>query len=119
MGRELQDGAAETDRPQQPLDIRSWEKHGPVFIDNDPNDEAFGVGHASYTTSPDGRENWIMYHSKKARTGGWQREVYLKPFTFDSVSGLPLFGKPVGKGALQRPSGEYELEKKLSTADSE
>lgn len=102
-----------------PLDIRSWEKHGPVFIDNDPNDEAFGVGHASYTTSPDGRENWIMYHSKKTRTGGWQREVYLKPFTFDSVSGLPLFGKPVGKGALQRPSGEYELEKKLSTADSE
>ncbi|MCD7793651.1 MAG: family 43 glycosylhydrolase, partial [Alistipes sp.] len=93
-----------------PLDSRSWEKHGPVFADDDPHDEVFGVGHASYTTSPDGRENWILYHSKKALTGGWQREVYLQPFTFDPQTGLPVFGKPVGKGELKRPSGEYEAE---------
>src|SRR5690625_5898620 len=26
----------------------------------------FGVGHASFTTSPDGSENWIYYHTKSS-----------------------------------------------------
>ena len=28
-------------------------------------DQANGVGHASFTTSPDGTENWIIYHGMR------------------------------------------------------
>src|SRR5690625_2770849 len=38
------------------LDPQSWVKEGSVF---QGEGNIFGVGHASFTTSPDGSENWI------------------------------------------------------------
>ena len=49
-------------RGGDPLQPASWEKSaGPVFTGNTTT---YGVGHASFTQSPDGSEWWIAYHSK-------------------------------------------------------
>jgi GH43 family beta-xylosidase len=83
----------------------NWEKKGPVF------QGPLGVGHCSFATSPDGTEDWIIYHSKKSATDGWQREIFLQSFKWN-INGYPDFGMPVGRGVeIDRPSGEYEAEK--------
>jgi GH43 family beta-xylosidase len=83
----------------------NWEKSGPVF------QGPFGAGHCSFTTSPDGTEEWIIYHSKKSTDEGWKRDVRLQPFKWDG-KGYPDFGEPVLTGiGIKRPSGEYKLEK--------
>ena len=70
-----------------------------------------GVGHASFTTSPDDREYYICYHSKREKTPGWKRDIRLQKFTFDA-SGVPCFGKPVSVGEkLPLPSGTTHLVK--------
>lgn len=94
-----------------PLVPRSWIKSPqPVF---QGTATVYGVGHASMTTSPDDKEYWIYYHSKKAPEGGWgNREVYLQRFGF-GPDGNPRFGKPSGAGEMQRPSGEVEIEKAI------
>jgi len=43
-----------------PMNPNDWRKHAfPVFYQN-PSEEAYGVGHASFTKSPDGKEDWIV-----------------------------------------------------------
>ena len=90
-----------------PLTSSAWEKSGPVF------QGPFGTGHCSFVKSPDGREDWIVYHSKKSVKEGWQRDIRAQSYGWDS-EGYPVFGKPVEAGTiLKRPSGEYRMEKKL------
>jgi hypothetical protein len=64
------------------------------------------VGHNSFVKSPDGAEDWLIYHAKMDRQDGWRRAVFAQPFTW-SASGLPQFGRPVAAGQLlPAPSGE-------------
>lgn len=81
-----------------------WRKlDRPVF---ESAGEVFGVGHCSFTTSPDGTEDWMLYHAKRQRREGWDREVRARRFTWDA-EGMPLFGTPEAAGkALAAPSGE-------------
>ena len=96
------------DANADPLDPKSWIKSGPVFLGDGKN--VFGVGHASFTTSPDDTEWWIYYHSKVDTVPGWNRVARLQKFTFDA-DGNPFFGSAVLPGvSIDRPSGEYELE---------
>lgn len=88
-----------------PMDPSSWIKSGPVFKGTD---EVFGVGHASFTMSPDGTENWIVYHSKVDSTPGWNRVINLKKFSWNP-DGSPDFGTPPSPGKkLALPSGGCE-----------
>ncbi|MBK7479669.1 MAG: glycoside hydrolase family 43 protein [Bacteroidales bacterium] len=90
-----------------PLSPESWEKTGPVFSG------PFGTGHCSFVKSPDGLEDWIIYHSKKSVKEGWQRDIRAQRFGWDP-KGYPVFGEAVKAGeSIARPSGEYRLEKKL------
>lgn len=84
-----------------PLNPASWIKSGPVFTGND---RIHGVGHASFTTSPDGNEYWIYYHSKKDTVHNWGRDVRLQRFDFDTA-GNPRFGEPAEPGPYPMPSG--------------
>ncbi|MDF3076971.1 MAG: glycoside hydrolase [Sphingobacteriaceae bacterium] len=85
------------------LNAGNWKKSGPVF---EGTPEVLGVGHASFTTSPDGKEWWIFYHSKIESKPGWNRDLRLQQFFWDA-SGNPVFGTPLPAGTLiRKPSGE-------------
>lgn len=87
-----------------PLDPANWHKHErPVFA---PTEQTFGVGHCSFALSPDGKEEWLIYHAKLSREHGWKRAVFMQPFGW-TQDGMPDFGKPVAAGQpLSVPSGE-------------
>lgn len=92
----LRDGA-------DPLDPASWTKSGPVF---QATGEVFGVGHASFTRSPDGTEDWIVYHAKTSTSPGWDRVIRMQKFAWNA-DGSPSFGAPASASArLPAPSGE-------------
>ncbi|NEW81417.1 MAG: family 43 glycosylhydrolase [Mariniphaga sp.] len=87
------------------LDPANWKKTGPVFTGNS---QVYGVGHCSFVKSPDNTEDWIIYHSKKSANPGWQRDVRMQSFTWNT-DGTPHFGTPVSAGEqLNIPSGETE-----------
>ncbi len=86
-----------------PLLPSSWIKTGPVF---QGDDKVLGTGHASFTTSPDGKEHWIFYHSKVSAEPGWNRDLRLQQFFWDK-KGNPAFGKPIPAcEKIKKPSGE-------------
>lgn len=82
----------------------AWTKSPePVF---QRTDQTFGVGHNSFVTSPDGREDGLVDHAKIAVAPGWQRTLRRQPFTW-RADGTPNFGPPVAAGlALPAPSGQ-------------
>ena len=85
------------------LDPANWKKTGPVF---QGNSQVHGVGHCSFVKSPDNTEDWIIYHSKKTTTPGWERDVRMQPFKWNT-DGTPNFGEPIPAGQkLNLPSGE-------------
>jgi GH43 family beta-xylosidase len=87
-----------------PLVPASWRKHGrPIF---EGTSTTFGVGHCSFTVSPDANESWIIYHAKVSRVHGWDRRIHAQPFRWAN-DGLPDFGVPVSAhAAMPRPSGD-------------
>lgn len=86
-----------------PMNPESWTKQGPVF---QGTDEVHGTGHASFTISPDGSENWIIYHTKVNPEPGWNRVVHMQPFSW-KANGAPDFGAPVPAGTeIPKPSGQ-------------
>ncbi|KAK4498154.1 hypothetical protein PRZ48_010810 [Zasmidium cellare] len=91
------------DDPMNPSD---WKKdnEGCVFYQNPP-EKAYGVGHASFTTSPDGTEDWIVYHGMENPFVGWgARNVRAQKFTWND-DGTPNFPRP-GYGPYEAPSGQ-------------
>lgn len=96
-------GMLHMDESADPTDPASWTKHPtPVF---ESAGEVFGVGHCCFTQSPDGRQDWILYHSKRNRRDCWDRVVRAQPFGW-TPDGLPDFGRPVPCGRpLAMPSG--------------
>ena len=83
---------------------KSWTKSlSPVFRG------ANGVispGHCSFVTSPDGKEDWIVYHSAKFPGAAWNRNIRIQPFRF-SKEGFPQFDSPVSPHKpIALPSGE-------------
>ncbi|WP_232064530.1 glycoside hydrolase family 43 protein [Rhodocytophaga rosea] len=86
-----------------PMEKTNWMKKGPVFTGTS---QVYGVGHVSFTTSPDNTENWMYYHSKKSTTPGWERDIRLQKFTFNT-DGSPDFVTPIPVNTpIHLPSGE-------------
>jgi GH43 family beta-xylosidase len=83
----------------------SWTKSaGCVFA---KRDTAYGPGHNSFTRSPDGTEDWHVYHANPVSGGGWDgRNVRAQRFTWNA-DGSPNFGTPAATyTALTLPAGE-------------
>ena len=54
-----------------PMDPAAWKKHPePVFAGTE---DAISPGHPSFTTSPDGTEHWIVYHTARFPGAGLNR----------------------------------------------
>ncbi|MET8761927.1 family 43 glycosylhydrolase [Lentzea sp. NPDC004782] len=91
-----------------PLNSAHWTKSpNPVFQRNDGNG-VYAPGHNGFFKSPDGTEDWIVYHANDSASGGcdMNRSTRAQKFTWNS-DGSPNFGTPVRLGAtLTAPSGE-------------
>lgn len=75
-----------------PMNPGAWtKKEIPVFTGTD---EVFSPGHASFTKSTDGKEDWIVYHTAKHKGAGWDRNVRIQKFNWKE-NGEPDFGKPL------------------------
>jgi len=86
-----------------PLQAASWEKSGPVFA---AAHGVYGPGHNGFATSPDGTEDWLVYHAKVDTLPNWNRVIRLQKFGW-RADGSPDFGQPVASGVpLPVPSGE-------------
>ncbi len=101
-------GMLAADQSANLLDPASWHKSPlPVFWQS-PQAGAFGPGHNSFFQSPDGTEDWILYHANpEAGQGcGGRRSPRAQRFTW-KPDGTPDFGRPAAIGVpLAVPSGE-------------
>lgn len=98
----------------------SWVKRDkPIFSSANG---VYGPGHHSFTTSPDGSEDWIIYHAARWPGSGWTRNVRAQKFTWNA-DGTPNLGEPVDPNKpIATPSGEparqrYEAEAALLVKD--
>ncbi|GGG52044.1 glycoside hydrolase family 43 protein [Hymenobacter glacieicola] len=86
----------------------SWTKSPVPVFQQDPAAKVYAPGHNSFFKSPDGTQDWILYHANDAPGQGCGnfRSPRAQPFTWNP-DGTPNFGKPVPPGQpLARPSGE-------------
>lgn len=86
------------------LSASSWTKRNePIFSSANG---LYGPGHHSFTVSPDGKEDWIVYHVAKYNNAGWNREIRAQKFTWHSDN-TPNLGAPIAPNtAIASPSGE-------------
>ncbi len=86
-----------------PMDPKAWRKKEiPVFSGTA---KVISPGHASFTKSPDGTEDWIVYHAAKRPGAGWNRNVRMQRYTWDT-DGNPVFGVPVPPDVPMAPPSE-------------
>ncbi|MEO7338257.1 MAG: glycoside hydrolase family 43 protein [Caldimonas sp.] len=88
------------------LSAANWVKRqGPVLARDDAA-SVYSVGHCSLVGSPDGREDWIVYHATSRPGAGWGgRSVRAQRFGW-RADGTPEFGRPVPLDArVEEPSG--------------
>lgn len=83
----------------------SWTKSNFPVLTRAPR--VFGPGHNTFAKSPDGSEDWIIYHATDNATDGWNnRRPRAQRFAWNS-DGTPVFGYPVPPGTpLAVPAGE-------------
>ena len=86
------------------LDPASWSKSDrPVF---ESGNGVVAPGHASFVLSPDGREDWIVFHSARQPGSGWDRVIRIQPFHWSDAD-VPQFGSPLSPDAwCPLPSGD-------------
>ncbi|SFT14976.1 family 43 glycosylhydrolase [Paenibacillus sp. BC26] len=89
------------------LNPDSWAKiDHPVFAKCTENG-VYAPGHNSFTQSPDGLEDWIVYHAiPQSEAGASKRQPRMQKFAW-TAAGYPDFGKPLASGVDHPvPSGE-------------
>ncbi|BAU54033.1 glycoside hydrolase family 43 protein [Mucilaginibacter gotjawali] len=81
------------------LDPNSWRKFArPVFMQSEANG-VYAPGHNSFFKSPDGKQDWILYHANPKPGCGCdgQRSPRMQQFTWRR-DGTPDFGIPLKTG---------------------
>ena len=88
------------------LDTASWKKSPEPVFKESPENKVYGPGHNSFFKSPDGKQDWILYHANSKPNEGCShfRASRAQQFTWNA-DGTPNFGVPVSaKTPLPRPS---------------
>ena len=89
------------------LNPANWTKSPVPVFKQSPENGVYATGHNSFFKSPDGKEDWILYHanSKPGQGCGNTRSPRAQPFHW-KADGSPDFGLPVGDGVpIAVPSG--------------
>lgn len=78
------------------MDSASWTKHPQPVFKQSPGNGVYAPGHNSFFKSPDGMEDWILYHAndKPGQGCGKFRSPRAQRFTWNA-NGMPEFGVPV------------------------
>ena len=83
------------------LDSASWVKSPSPVFETSAKDSVFAPGHNSFFKSPDGTQDWILYHAnnKPGEGCGVRRSPRAQKFSWNT-DGTPYFGTPLQKGLL-------------------
>ncbi|MFT3903346.1 MAG: glycoside hydrolase family 43 protein [Niabella sp.] len=78
------------------LNAANWKKHPEPVFKAAPENGVYAPGHNSFFKSPNGKEDWILYHANSApgQGCGGHRSPRAQKFTWNK-DGTPNFGKPV------------------------
>lgn len=88
------------------LNPSSWVKIDKPVFEGSVKNKSRGVGHCSFVKSPDGKEDWIVYHGMTGSQGWGARSVRTQKFAWGK-DGMPVFGEPVPVDTpFEAPSGE-------------
>jgi GH43 family beta-xylosidase len=101
-------GMLTTSQKSNLLDPASWTKSAQPVFQQSAENSVFAPGHNSFFKSPDGKEDWILYHANdEAGQGcGGHRSPRAQKFSWTS-DGLPSFGVPLKTGVSQNiPAGK-------------
>ena len=88
------------------LDSASWRKSPEAVFKQSSAHKVYAPGHNSFFKSPDGKEDWILYHANPAPDMGCgnKRSPRAQRFKWKR-DGTPNFGEPVKPGArLKAPA---------------
>jgi len=100
-------GMLTTSENKDLLDPNSWSKSDHPVFKQSPENSVYAPGHNSFFKSPDGKEDWILYHAN-SRPGlgcGKDRSPRAQKFIWNK-DGSPNFGMPVKEGIeMPAPSG--------------
>lgn len=89
-----------------PLNPSAWRKSRRPLLEPDAAAAVWTTGHCSFTMSPDGTEDWIVYHAKDTPQLGFDGRTARAQRLFWSGDGLPVVGAPARLGTpLVPPSG--------------
>ncbi|HET7896375.1 MAG TPA: glycoside hydrolase family 43 protein [Flavisolibacter sp.] len=110
-------GLLSADANSNLLDSLSWHKSPQPVFQQSVDNGVYAPGHNSFFTSPDGRQNWILYHANEApgQGCGGHRSPRAQPFGWND-DGTPDFGLPVKTGEpLSVPSVKTPKPRKQTT----
>lgn len=87
------------------LDRRNWRKHPQPVFSQVPQEGIYAPGHNSFFKSPDGKEDWILYHANPGPTDGCgaKRAPHMQKIGWNK-DGTPNLGRPSRK-PMKLPSG--------------
>ncbi|MEP6900098.1 MAG: glycoside hydrolase family 43 protein [Actinomycetota bacterium] len=91
------------------LNPQSWKKSPQAVFSkvSGADGNVFGPGHNGFFKSPDGREDWLVYHGKQSGEYTYRGRVARAQKFSWNTDGTPNFGRPQPAGKiLPEPSGE-------------
>ena len=87
-------GMLTIDANKDPMVKENWSKSDkPVFQASEENG-IWGPGHNGFTVSPDGTEDWIIYHALLNKVGG-KRMLMMQKFTWNADGTPPRTADPL------------------------
>ena len=89
------------------LDPASWKKSPEPVFQQSPENGVYGTGHNSFFKSPDGTEEWILYHANDNPADGCsdKRSPRAQRIRWTDDD-LPIFGEPLPTSErIKKPSG--------------
>ena len=101
-------GLLSADENSDILNPLSWSKKSEPIMTKSERNKVFAPGHNSFTVSPDGTEDWIVFHAFDIppTEGGKVRNARIQKFDWNE-DGTPCFYEPVSNDTeLEVPSGE-------------
>ena len=101
-------GVIRADVESDLLDPASWVKHPEPIFSQSPENGVFGPGHNSFFKSPDGTEDWNLYHAREAQQGNTPRNPRAQKVEW-TEDDFPVLGIPVSTDSLLvKPSGSMQ-----------